>query len=75
MYSTPCQVASDLGTQIRQARVDAGLRREDMAVRLNVGLRTVQRWETGESDPSIRRLGLIAQVTGKPLDFFLRKVA
>lgn len=65
-------MASDLGAQIRKAREDAGFRREEMAVNLGVGLRTIQRWETGETAPSIKRLSLIATATRKPLEFFLR---
>lgn len=68
-------MATDLGNQIRLARTTAGLRREEVAVQLGVGLRTVQRWETGESSPSIRRLQEIARVTSQPLAFFLSTAA
>lgn len=61
-----------LGQRIRQARLEAGFRNtESVAVALNVGQRTVQRWETDKSEPSIARLRELAALTGKTLGFFL----
>jgi transcriptional regulator with XRE-family HTH domain len=61
-----------LGARIREARRAAGYRNiETLAVELGVGHRTVQRWETDVSEPSIRRLREIAALTGRPLSFFL----
>lgn len=64
-----------LGARIRAARVEAGFRNsEQLAVRLCVGQRTVQRWETGKSDPTIEKLIEVAKATGKPLAYFLEAV-
>lgn len=61
-----------LGKRIRTARKQAGFRNaETLAVALGVGVRTVQRWESGEGQPSIARLIAVAKLTEKPLDYFL----
>ena len=66
------EILIDLGTRIRQARHEAGFRNaEGLAVKLGVGIRTVQRWEAGTGEPSISRLREIAAITGKPLSYFL----
>lgn len=65
-----------LGERIRSARKDAGFKNaETFAVRLEVGARTVQRWETNEAEPTLKRLREIAAMTGKPLGFFLSGLA
>lgn len=53
-------MATSLGSRIRQARVDAGLGREDVAVALGVSMATVVRWEKNRSAPTLNTLGLIA---------------
>lgn len=64
-----------LGTRIRLARKDAGYRNaESLAVALSVGHRTVQRWETDASEPSISRLREIAALTAKPLSYFMSEL-
>lgn len=69
-------ISLTLGARIREARREAGYRNvESLAVHLNVGQRTVQRWETDQSEPSISRLREIAALTGKPLGYFLEKAA
>jgi transcriptional regulator with XRE-family HTH domain len=61
-----------LGDRIREARRAAGYTNvEQLAVALGVGQRTVQRWETDKSDPSVRRVVDIARLTGRPLSFFI----
>lgn len=63
---------TDLGTKIRAARREAGFTNaEQLAVALGVGVRTVQRWESGSHPPSIKRLVEIAQATNQPLSFFI----
>jgi len=61
-----------LGDRIREARRSAGFRNiEQLAVRMDIGQRTLQRWETGESEPTVSRLREIAALTDRPLSFFL----
>jgi len=65
-------ISPTLGARIRIARREAGYRNvESIAVLLKVGQRTVQRWETDKSEPSISRLREIAALTSKPLGYFL----
>ena len=65
-------LVTTLGGRIREARRAAGYTNvEQLAVVLGVGQRTVQRWETDRSEPSISRLRKIAAETGKPLSYFL----
>ena len=72
MTDTAATEVETLGSRIRQARKDAGYRNtESFAVRLGVGQRTVQRWETGASEPSISRLREIAALTGRSLAYFI----
>lgn len=61
-----------LGQKIRQARREAGYKNAELfAVRLGVGIRTVNRWETGETTPTILKLREIAAATDKTLAYFL----
>lgn len=63
-----------LGQKIREARREAGFSNaESLAVPLEVGVRTVQRWEQGKSEPSVRQVLRIAALTGKPLSFFVNE--
>ena len=58
------------------ARKQAGFTNaEQIAVELGVGVRTVQRWETGQSEPSVAKLRELAALTGKPLAYFLNEAA
>lgn len=67
-----CQVADKVSSRIRSARTEAGLTREQMAPRLGVTLRTLSRWESGETPGiSFTSLALIAEVTGKPIAYFV----
>ena len=62
----------ELGRRIRQAREDAGLTQSELADLL--GLRhpqSISRYERGETEVPQKRLRRIAEVTGKPLGFFL----
>lgn len=65
-------MAGSIGKRIRRARREAGFANaESFAVTIGVGVRTVQRWESGSTDPSIAKLAAIARTTGKPLSFFV----
>ena len=65
-----------LGDRIRTARREAGFRNvETLAVQLDKGARTVQRWEQGVSEPSIAQLRQIAALTNRPLSYFIGEVA
>ena len=69
--------ANLLGTRIRQARramPQENARRvsqEAFASKLGVHWVTVSSWERGKYPPSLENLVAIAQLTGKPLEFFV----
>ena len=49
---------------MRQHRVSAGLSQEQAAARLTVTLRTLQRWEDGETEPRTSQLAGLAKAYG-----------
>jgi transcriptional regulator with XRE-family HTH domain len=59
-----------LGGRITEARTEAGLTMAELAASVNVPKDVLKRFESGDQDPS-RVLGAIAQVTGKPVPWFL----
>jgi transcriptional regulator with XRE-family HTH domain len=62
----------ELGQRIKEARREAGFKNaEQLAVHLDVGFSTIQRWEQGKTVPSVRRIRQIAAATGKPMAHFL----
>jgi transcriptional regulator with XRE-family HTH domain len=65
-----------LAKKIRKARTDAALSRETLAGALDVSLATLVRYETGRTQRiSAEMLIAISKATGKPLAYFLGKVA
>lgn len=66
------ETPTTLGARIQKARKDAGFRNvESIAVRMDVGHRTFQRWETDKSEPSLSRLREIAALTQTSLGYFI----
>ncbi len=61
----------ELGKRIRQARDEAHLKQKHLAGRLNVEPATVSRWERGEHAPDLDMLELLAEVTQKPIVYFV----
>ncbi len=65
-----------VGGRIQRARWDAGLSQEKLAEKASLirGRRItrfdVMRWEAGRNEPRLDSLRAIADVTGKPLDYF-----
>jgi transcriptional regulator with XRE-family HTH domain len=53
-----------------KARREADISVEDLAKRLDVVPLTILNWESGKSQPDAGKLGRIASITGKSLDFF-----
>lgn len=60
-----------IGDRIKQARTEAGFTQDELADLVGVGMRQIQYYESGESDP-YRKLRQIAEATGKPIDWLLR---
>jgi transcriptional regulator with XRE-family HTH domain len=61
------ELLREQGERITQARKNAGLLQPQIAAAVGASVRSVSRWETGQSDPCLRDLELIAQVTGHDL--------
>jgi transcriptional regulator with XRE-family HTH domain len=64
-------VVVGIGDRIKQARVEAGLTQDELGDFVGVGMRQIQYYESGESDP-YRKLRQIAEATGKPISWLLR---
>lgn len=63
--------------RIREARLDAGLTQEQMAPLIGVTLSTMQRYEhgVGKRGITLPMLARIAEVTDKPISWFISEVA
>lgn len=60
-----------IGDRIKQARTEAGFTQDELGDLVGVGMRQIQYYESGESDP-YRKLRQISEATGKPMDWLLR---
>jgi transcriptional regulator with XRE-family HTH domain len=60
-----------IGTRIRAARKAKGLSQTELAVLLDKALRTVQKYENGEIEPSIAMINEIAKVLGCDSTFLI----
>ena len=57
MNSNPAEI----GKRLKTARKAAGLSQTELATRLNKTLRTIQKYESGEIEPSIAMINAIAK--------------
>jgi transcriptional regulator with XRE-family HTH domain len=60
-----------VGDHIRHARRQLGLSQQDLATRVGVTRSTIIQWESGATEPSSKKLGLVAHVVGLRLDELL----
>ncbi len=60
-----------LGKKIRLARVELDLTQTQLAQKINTQQKSISRYETGASLPSIETLVKIARVLKKPAGYFL----
>ena len=60
-----------LSQKIYTCRKKAGLSQEALAEKLGVSRQAVSKWETGESEPEIGKLKLLAQTFGVTVDWLL----
>lgn len=51
---------------LRAARVDVGLRQQDMADKLGVNKKTIQSWEAGRTVPKADMIPNICEVLSRP---------
>jgi transcriptional regulator with XRE-family HTH domain len=59
-----------VGERIKQARQDAGLTQDELADLVGVGMRQIQYYEAGESDP-YRKIQKISESTNVPVGWLL----
>lgn len=67
--NTPVWTLQD---RIRKARDHAGLTQGALANIIGVSLNSVNRWETGERNPSAQSIAAIAAATNIPLEWFTK---
>ena len=60
-----------LGKKIRLGRVELDLTQTELAEKIKTKQKSISRYETGASLPSIRTLVKIAKVLKKPASYFL----
>lgn len=60
-----------IGTRIKEARENAGLRFEDLASRTGLSFNTVRAYESGRHEPTLKSLRLIADATGVDPSWFM----
>ena len=63
--------AKKLGKRIRLARVEADLTQTELANKIRAKQKSISRYETGASVPTIETLMKIASVLKKPSAYFL----
>ena len=62
-----------LGKKIKLARVEADLTQTQLALKINAKQKSISRYETGASLPSLETLVKIAKVLKKPIGYFLNE--
>jgi transcriptional regulator with XRE-family HTH domain len=65
--------AKKLGKRIKLARVELDLNQTQLANKINAKQKSISRYETGASMPSIATLVKIAKVLKKPAGYFLEE--
>jgi len=65
--------AKKLGKKIKLARVEADLTQEQLAQKINILQKSISRYETGVSVPSIETLMKISKALKKPAGYFLEE--
>lgn len=63
--------AKKLGKKIKLARVDAELTQGELAEKIKAKQKSISRYETGLSVPSLETLEKIAKALKKPFGYFL----
>lgn len=67
--------AKKLGKRIRLARVEADLTQTELAKKIHAKQKSISRYETGASIPTIDTLVKIASALRKPSGYFLDNMA
>jgi transcriptional regulator with XRE-family HTH domain len=59
------------GSQIREARLSAGMTQAQLARAIQTTEKNISRWESDLNQPRVSSVVAIAKATGRDLDFFL----
>ena len=54
-----------IGARLHTARINSGQTQERIAQAMGISLRTLQRWETGDAEPSISEWIALGRVLGE----------
>lgn len=65
--------AKKLGKKIKLARIELDLNQTQLAEKINAKQKSISRYETGASMPSIVTLVKIAKILKKPAGYFLEE--
>lgn len=65
--------AKKLGKKIKIARAESELNQTQLAEKIGAKQKSISRYETGSSMPSVKTLVKIAEVLEKPVGYFLQK--
>ena len=63
--------AKKLGKRIKIARIESDMNQEQLAAAVNTGQKSISRYETGVSLPSLEMLEKIAKTLKRPFGYFL----
>lgn len=63
----------ELGSKLKEARLQAGLKQEELAIRLGVSRQTVSNWENNRSYPDIASMLKLSALYGLTLDELLKE--
>ncbi len=63
--------AKKLGKKIKMARVELDLNQTELADKISARQKSISRYETGASLPSLETLSRMAKVLKKPTSYFL----
>jgi transcriptional regulator with XRE-family HTH domain len=64
--------AKKLGKKIKLARIELDMTQEDLAEAIQAKQKSISRYETGLSMPSLETLSKISKVLKKPFEYFLQ---
>lgn len=59
------------GEKLRQARKNASMSQEELAVKMNVSRSAIAKWETDKGMPDVQNLKAIANVLNISIDYLL----
>jgi len=62
---------SELGARLRQAREQKGLTRQYVAKNVGISVRTFDRWERGDFEPSLKKLARLAELYGTSIGWLI----